>query len=340
MSSTNSGKRRLLILGRILVVALVAVAVILSEKPAHFLDPYGLLFVLVGVVALVMISFPGVEIRRALLHAAGVSGSDAEIRGSAHFWEAAGRSAWMLGALRSILNLVIAMADQVGGLRSVTNAMASSLLATFYGLLLAVICFVPFWKLIRKLPSRPPETAAERCEVPPSGGLSVWRSGTVIGYVLFLSVLASIVFTLSLPAVRNALQWIVYWPSLLVILGGTLALWLFVGDSDSGPTVSVAFAVMGLIGSLMGFIQALFGFADVNIGDIAAAVTFVLSSCFAALLGMLLVGAPLDDYAVRTGRTAAPSVFSRVSWYVFPMLALIFLILMFVMVVTPITKQQ
>ena len=102
----------------------------------------------------------------------------------------------------------------------------------------------------------------------------------------------------------------------------------------------MAFAIMGLIGSLMGFIQALFGFADVNIGEVGAAVTFVLSSSFAAMLGMLLVGAPLEDHAVRTGRMAAPSAFSRVSWYVFPMLALIFLVLMFVMVVTPITKPQ
>jgi flagellar motor component MotA len=340
MSSTNSRNARLLIMGRILVLALVAAAVILSAKSAHFFDPHGLLFVLAGGVALVMISFPGAEIRRALLHAAGVPGSDAEIRGSAYFWEAAGRGVWMLGVLYSILNLVSAMADPVGGLRSIANAMARSLLATFYGVLLAVVCFVPCWKLMGKPQSRTPAPDAERSGEPITGGRPGWRYGIAIGYVLFLSVLASTILTLSLPAAWGALRWIVYWPSLLVVLGGAVALVLFVGESDSGPTLSMAFAIMGLIGSLMGFIQALFGFADVDIGDVGAAVTFVLSSSFAALLGMLLVGAPLEDHAVRTGRMAAPSAFSRASWYVFPMLALIFLVLMFVMVVTPVTRPQ
>jgi hypothetical protein len=340
MSSTNSGETRFLILGRILVLVLVAAAAVMSGKSANFFDPSGLLFVLAGGVALVMISFPGAEIRRALSHAAGFPGSNAEIRRSALFWEAAARGVWMLGVLRSILNLVIAMADQVGGLQSVTNAMARSLLATFYGVLLAVVCFVPYWKLTGELQNRAPAPSEQRSETPVSGGHSGWRYGTALGYVLFFSVLASTVLKPSLPEVWGTLQWIVYWPSLLVVLGGTLALMLFVGGSYSGPTLSMAFAVTGLIGSLMGFIQALFGFADVNIGDIAAAVTFVLSSCFAALLGMLLVGAPLEDRAIRTGRTAAPSAFSRVSWYVFPMLALIFLVLMFVMVVTPMTAPQ
>ena len=156
MSSTNSGETRFLILGRILVLVLVAAATIMSGKSANFFDPSGLLFVLAGGVALVMISFPGAEIRRALSHAAGFPGSDAEIRRSALFWEAAARGVWMLGVLRSILNLVIAMADQAGGLRSVTNAMARSLLATFYGVLLAVVCFVPYWKLTGELQNRAP----------------------------------------------------------------------------------------------------------------------------------------------------------------------------------------
>ena len=57
-----------------------------------------------------MISFPGAEIWRAFRHAAGGSGSEAEIRNSAHFWEAAGRGFWILGGLRSILSIVIGFA--------------------------------------------------------------------------------------------------------------------------------------------------------------------------------------------------------------------------------------
>jgi hypothetical protein len=102
----------------------------------------------------------------------------------------------------------------------------------------------------------------------------------------------------------------------------------------------MGFALTGLIGSLIGFVQALFGFASYRIEDVVAAVTFVLSSCCAALLGMLLVGAPPEDRAVIMGRISRPSVFSRVAWYVFPLVALIFLVLMFVMIVTPITIPQ
>lgn len=56
----------------------------------------------------------------------------------------------------------------------------------------------------------------------------------------------------------------------------------------------------------------------------------ILSSCLTALLAMVLLGAPLEDHAIRTGSVAAPSGFSRVSWYVFPLLAAIFQVLAFI----------
>lgn len=55
---------------------------------------------------------------------------------------------------------------------------------------------------------------------------------------------------------------------------------------------------MGLIGTLMGFIQMLIGMTDPGPGGIAhvaGAVPFVLFSCFTALLGMAVIGAPLGD---------------------------------------------
>ena len=104
MSSTNSGKRYLLIAGKILILLIVVIGALQSGTPASYIDPYGFLFVLVGGVALMMISFPGAEIWRAFRHAAGGSGDDAEIRNSAHFWEAAGRGFWILGGLSSVLS--------------------------------------------------------------------------------------------------------------------------------------------------------------------------------------------------------------------------------------------
>ena len=96
----------------------------------------------------------------------------------------------------------------------------------------------------------------------------------------------------------------------------------------SGPTLSTAFAAMGLIGSLLGIIQMLFGITagTEGIPQIAMALAFFIASCLTALLGMILAGAPLEDYAIRTGRVAGPSAFSRAAWYVFPLLVLISLL--------------
>ena len=75
-----------------------------------------------------------------------------------------------------------------------------------------------------------------------------------------------------------------------------------------------------------------------DIAEVAGALMLILSSCLTALLAMVLLGAPLEDHAIRTGSVAAPSGFSRVSWYVFPLLATIFQVLAFIMIITPMSK--
>jgi flagellar motor component MotA len=339
MSSTKSSKRYWLIPVRILILLIVVVGILKSGTPASYFDPYGFFFVLVGGVALVMISFPGAEIGRAFRHAAGRPGSDAEIRNSIHFWEAAGRGFWIVGGLRSVLRIMIGFSamkyEATAGMSSVIGFLAQSLLATFYGSLLAVICFVPCWKLLGIMQSRSSAPNPERNETPISTGRPGWRFGTVFGYVLFLSALVSTSYMLNvdLPELLRVCA-----PILLVMLGGILALMQFLGVNNSRLTLSTAFACMGSICSLMGFIQMLIGMTDPSprgIGHVAGALAFILSSCFITLLGMALAGAPLEDRAIRIGRVTAPSAFSRVSWYVFPLLSLIFLILTFTMIVMP-----
>ena len=338
MSSTNSGKRFLLIAGKILILLIVAIGVLQSGTPAGYIDPYGFLFVLVGGVALLMISFPGAEIWRAFRHAARGSGSDAEIGNSVHFWESAGRSFWILGGLSSVLSIIIGFVGlrtvEVAGLSAIIPILIRPLLSIFYGSLLAVICFVPCWKLQGILQSRSSAPNPGRNEMPISIGRPRWRFGLVLGYVLFLAALVST----SQIQINLSDLWPVCKPSLFVVLGGALALMLFMGGNNIRLTPSAAFAGMGLIGSLMGFIQMLIGMTDPSpqgIGHVAGALAFVLFSCFTALLGMALIGAPLEDRAIRTRQACRPSAFSRVAWYVFPLLSLIYLVLVFNMIILP-----
>ena len=75
MSFRSIGMKYLLIPAWILILAIVVLGVVQSGKPGNLVDPAGFLFVLVGGIALVMISFSGAEIQRALRDAVGAEGT-------------------------------------------------------------------------------------------------------------------------------------------------------------------------------------------------------------------------------------------------------------------------
>ncbi len=126
-----------------------------------------------------------------------------------------------------------------------------------------------------------------------------------------------------------------YWPSLLIVLGGTIAIALFIGTASGGQTFTFGFAVTGFIGALIGCIQVLLGLSSRSIEEIAAGMTFILSSCFFALLGMMLIGAPLEDRTLKNATNGRHSTMSRAAWYVFPLVTLILIVVAFVLVITP-----
>lgn len=340
MFLNGSKKKPILLMGRILSLVLLAVAALLSGRSAAHLDPYGLLFIIVGGAAGALMTFTGGEIRAAFAHAGGALGSADEVRRSALFWEAAARNFWMLGVLRSILSFVISLGSLSGGLAALTSGLADSLLAALYGMILAVVCYVPYWKLEgQHHPPRPPDSAVTPA-LPARGEIRNWQFSHIVGYALFVAILVSTLLRPPVTEIGAAVRWIVYWPSLLLVFGGALALLLFLGEAAHESTISPGFAVTGMIGSLMGFVQALLGISAGSIENISSALTFILSSCFAALLGMFLLGAPLEDRAAKASGETARTPLSRVAWYVFPLLALIFLAVVFVLIVTPFEKHQ
>jgi len=337
MSLNGSVKKRILLVGRILSLGLLAIAALLSDT---YFDPYGLLFVVIGGAACALMTFSGGEIRTAFAHAGGAAGSPDEVRRSALFWEATARNFWMIGVLRSILSFVIRLGSLSGGLAALTFGLADSLLATLYGMVLAVVCYVPCWKLQTRLPrpSTPDRTAPPGLAA--QGKTGNWKFSHIVGYALFVAILVSTLLQPAETGIGKAVGWILYWPSLLVVFGGTLALLLFLGDAARASAISPGFAVTGTIGSLMGFVQVLLGIAAGSIENMSSALTFILSSCFAAMLGMLLLGAPLEDRAAKGLGENARLPISRAAWYVFPLLALVFLVTVFVLIVTPVEKHQ
>ena len=338
MSLKGSSKKRILLLGRIASLALLAMAALLSPRAAAYLDPYGLLFVVVGGVAGALMTFSGGEIRTAVRHAGGALGSADEVHRSILFWESTARNFWILGVSRSILSFVISLGSLSGGIPALTSGLADSMLAALYGMVLTVICYVPYWKLegqrLRLADSGVAPALSAQAQI------GDWQFSHVLGYALFAAIFVITLLRPPATEILAILGWIVYWPSLLVVFGGTLALLLFLGDAVREPKISPGFAVTGLIGSLIGFLQVLLGIAAGSIADISSALTFILSSCFAALMGMFLVAGPLEDRSAKFRGESVRTTLSRVAWYVFPLMALIFLIAVFVVIVTPFEKHQ
>jgi hypothetical protein len=339
MSLNGTAKKLIHLAGKILSVGLLAVAALASRRSASYFDPYGLLFIIVGGAAGALMTFSGGEIRTAFAHAGGTPGSGGELRVSALFWEATARNFWILGVMRSILSFVISLRDLTGGFPALTSGLANSLLAALYGMLLSVISYIPYWKL---------ETSRTLLHVPDGTAPSypardIVRNptfGHIVGYVLFAILLFLSFGRSPLAAVEVAAQSIAYWPGLLVVFGGTLALMLFLGDAAPKSAVSPAFAATGMIGSLLGFVHVLLGISGGSIEEVSSALTFILSACSAALLGMFLVGAPLEDRAAKGPRENARTTLGRAAWYVFPLLALVFLVAVFILIITPFERHQ
>ncbi len=187
----------------------------------------------------------------------------------------------MLGSILSFVMFFQSLKTQpVASPQVINMGMAQYLLAALYGVLLAVICFIPCWKLMGKSASRPLTSTAGGA--PASTARPGRKISAAIGYILFLSFLTWF-FPLHSIALLIAIK-----PAVFVVLGGSIAMVLFM--RGSGQTISTAFAAMGLIGSLLGIIQMLFGFTMgmQGIGQVAGALAYFIASCLTALLGMVV----------------------------------------------------
>ena len=166
----------------------------------------------------------------------------------------------------------------------------------------------------------------------------------VIGYVLFVLCMAWVIVssfsTLTADSPLNPASVFLYWPSLLIVAGGTILFVLFIGGKALGRSLTLSFALTGLIGTLVGYYLMLQGFLSHRIEGVAMGVTFIIAACFFALLGMIILGAPLGDRTLKLSQSGRQGALSRIAWFLFPLICLIFLTVTFVLVITPIKKPM
>jgi hypothetical protein len=335
---------------RWLFAAAFIFAVVASGLFTGLMNKAGLFYLMFGSIAAALMGFTGREIAAAFRQAAGRTGTKDDRRKSAYFWEATARNAWILGGLGSALNFIIALSRESNGIIDVSSRMIQSLIIMLYGLVLAVICLVPAMKLAGLAEKGAGAGSGEDGRLASEGGPAspalppgrTISADRVVGYGLFGAVLAlTVAFILKGQPPAGGLpigKLLLHAPAYLVVIGGAIALALFAGAASGARSWTLGFAMTGLIGLLLGLIQALFGFVHRDVGEIATAVAFIISTASLTLLGLVAVAAPLEDREVMDGRREGPAPLSRFFWVLLPLLTFIFLILTFIMVVTPLTK--
>ncbi|MFC2156333.1 hypothetical protein ACFLT9_00720 [Acidobacteriota bacterium] len=339
MTFFSSSKRKWgMGLVRIVVLIGILSALILSGELSGFYYGSGLIFLLIGGFVSLFMGFSPKTIGSALRHAFGKPGTQSEIKTSIYFWEAASRNFILVGVLGTLIHFIIQMMFESQGIAHFFTMFARSFLSTLYGLLFGVGFMIPTLKIKKGQAEGISSISKINGESEDLLRTSKFGFTHLAGYAVFITLLGWTILSAPSNERWSALDWFIHLPAILIVVGGTLAISLFIGKFSDGETITVSFAFTGLIGSLMGLVQTLHGMTEGSVQSIASAVAFIMSSCFLALVGMVLVGIPLEDRNFVIGQHGHRQKISRIAWYGFPLLAIIFLIFCLVLIVTPIKK--
>ena len=274
----------------------------------------GALFVALGIAAVTLTAFGAREWGRAA-------------RTSAVFWENAARNAWMVGVLAAVLFFVRALSDSSRGIAQVARDLALAFLPALYGLALAGLAAVPALRLRTGGGERRGDDAA--------AGSDRW-----LGAALFVVLVTWTVMRSPLGDAWRFAPWemLLHWPAVLVVIGGALLVVAIAGAGLRRRIGVVALALAGMLASLAGLVLVLLGFADQSLARVASGLSFILTSCFVALAGMLIVADPIEDRRAREGGDPFP--INRTAWLLFPAATLIFLVIALVLAMTPMQQKM
>jgi hypothetical protein len=283
----------------------------------------GLALVSAGVAAVLLLGFPVREIARAVAAAARSGASAEEGRRAALVWEAAARNAWVLSATTAVAGLVSVLCSDFGTLSRFVSGVGDRATGVALGVLFAVVFAVP---AIRLLPS-----AAVPAAPPPP---APWQR--VLGVAVLLALLALPLLGHGPGAQFEPRSWLLNGPAWLVTAGAALAIALYLRTTGPGSAVVAGLAGAGAIGLLLGLTRGLHGFAVASIADVAGGLMFAISSSYAALAGLAVVGLPLLDRDAREGgRTPAAA---RWAAYGFPVVVLAVLAFAVLLVMVPMER--
>lgn len=243
--------------------------------------------------------------------------------------------------LDSVISFVLNLVQGQGGIQDMAFRLALSFQPAAYGLVLGIFCSLPALKLslaasLNKRPDQAAPLNPSRAETVP-----FWKIARGVGFLLMIAVLfGTTAFRLQQNPTRNfpALSFLLNWPAVLVVVGGTFVLTVLLAPKAWGASITLVSSLVGLVGAILGFIKVLLAVSQASISNVANSITFIISTCFLALLIMALVGIPLSDWERRASPFAMTPPLVRLSWHAFPVVMLFSLVLAFILVVTPFQK--
>jgi hypothetical protein len=296
----------------------------------------GLFVPLLGGSALSLTAFTLEEAREALRQTAASRSTGADVRLAAVFWEATARNAWIAGVLGSLLSFVLALGHAGSPVGNILTRLAFAFVPAIYGMALAGVCSVPAVKVRQRMLG-----GAAGSPALPEGAGSRWERA--LGWALFVALVGWTLWAqYRTPPSRALLPWslVVHWPAVLVVLGAALGLRVLAGGRLARQVSPSVFAGAGTLGCLIGVVSVILAVAEPDLPRLTVAVSFILTASFVALLAMALIANPAEDRRVLEGEAGDYSWASRAAWLIFPLAALIFLFIAFLVVSTPFPMKK
>jgi len=310
-------------------VSVAAPLVALAVAPLDFVNTRGLLYFVLGEAALLLAGFSPHDIASAFRQAAGGL-QDGGCRPSRIF-EAVARNSLALGVLAILVSCIQTILSFSGVPIEFAARLAGASVPFFWGVVLASLAGVAASSARGRETLAAPETSEAGANGGAAGGAG-HHALRLTGHALMAVILCWMVGSGPgpIPLLGQPQAW-------LLVLGGTLFLSLIHGRLGSGRGLTLGFALSALIGGIRGVLQALHAFSTGRIELVAEAIWSIPAVWFIGLAGMLLFGFPLED---RAARRQEPGTLGRVAWYGAPLAALLFLLIVILMVITPMEKRM